>query len=901
MSRLRRYLGNDDCMNRGNIAIPLLFVFVGLLCANCGDSESAAGSEDGGDPDGGNDVDTGSGDADTDSDTDSDTDADTDTDSDSDTDSDTDSDSDSDTDTDTDADTDTDSDTDMDAGSGDGGQDGGEECIPEIVDCNIFCGKVPDTCTDDLHDCGGCDFDLVCDVVTNLCVPPLVTCEDLDADCGTIRNSCGVRLDCGYCPDDEECNPDTNKCINCTEPTCQDLGFECGMAWNGCGKPSNQVNKIDCTDCLTGTVCSPISNLCEPDCVPDDPEVICTLAELERGVDCGYISDECGGIVDCGSDCPDGEACGVRGVANRCDEPERPLECVVLGWECGELDSACSGTQDCGDCPDGEVCNSNHICGPPCESVTCGNAYAGQCGQQLDDGCGGNINCPCGAGLVCNATAPGVTGTCETLNTCNDYTTRLDGQPCSNGASPAFPRGDGADLTCPCQTGMICIDGGGNIVTGAETGTCCTNTSPCDGVHCTATNSCTSEVEYCCDLGTQWCDNNDNTCVDRLMCDEITYNAPIPPPGGFANGEAGAPCSDNDNPLFDDGSGDLMVCPCDPGLVCVDGDQTTPGYCCLNENDCDDTHLYDTDCRVPNSCGVEFQDQNCCPQSRCCIDSVCSDGNTCEDFTDGGVGEACSNQRHFPLCAPDAGATNNPRDLRCNCDPGLCCEQPDPDAGACIVTPVCDDTCEVYNGCTENDMDCCEADEYCDIGNDVCEVAETCDTIWHSSEHPDGDLGDYCSDSTNTNLPAGDGSDLACPCDTPPGWSNITCEGDSTTVMGVCECETNTCYCNNHGQSDGCGGTQDCPCPPTTPDCDTTTNPPSCCAPYECPTGAGEECGIPHYSCGDMVSCGCPDPYETCGGGDPPVANECGCTNASCVGKAGWVDNGCGGQMWCPV
>lgn len=145
--------------------------------------------------------------------------------------------------------------------------------------------------------------------------------------------------------------------------------------------------------------------------------------------------------------------------------------------------SVCSGTQDCVDCPDDEVCNSNHICGPLCEPETCASAYAGLCGQQLDDSCGGTIDCNCSGGLACSATTPGTTGICKALNNCADYTDGTEGALCSNGASPDFPRGDGYNLTCRCDGSMDFIDSGGNLVNGAQTGTCCQNTNNCDGIH----------------------------------------------------------------------------------------------------------------------------------------------------------------------------------------------------------------------------------------------------------------------------------------------------------------------------------------------------------------------------------------------------------------------------------
>jgi hypothetical protein len=547
------------------------------------------------------------------------------------------------------------------------------------------------------------------------------------------------------------------------------------------------------------------------------------------------------------------------------------------------------------DCPDDEVCNSNHICGPLCEPETCASAYAGLCGQQLDDSCGGTIDCNCSGGLACSATTPGTTGICKALNNCADYTDGTEGALCSNGASPDFPRGDGYNLTCRCDGSMDFIDSGGNLVNGAQTGTCCQNTNSCDGVHCTTTNSCTGEVDYCCNNATQWCDNGTNTCVDRLQCSEIYYDNPgSPPPNdGYADGTLNAPCSNGGNRLFDDGSGTLIACPCQGGLFCVDGDGATPGWCCENTNTCTNTPL-DENCMVPSSCAGE-DPEPCCDWNECCTAGrTCEDARTCDYYTDGTEGSACSRNNHFETC-PAGSTTSN--QIRCNCNSGLCCAQPDRDLdGTCVPNPQGDGTCQVWDPCRERNIDCCGANQYCDTGRDVCVDLLTCDDF-NIGGVPDGDLGDPCSSVPNENYPAGDGSYLACPCDWQPGWPNIACEGDSGTTIGTCSCTPNICTCANHSQGDGCGGIQDCPCPPALPVCDTSVNPPECCAPYECPTGAGGECGVVHNSCGQNITCGCPDEYETCGGGG--VDHVCGCTPDTCRGRTGTFPDSCGGEIIC--
>ena len=52
---------------------------------------------------------------------------------------------------------------------------------------------------------------------------------------------------------------------------------------------------------------------------PPSAAVVCAAAQAASGVNCGFISNGCGGIVDCdnvpGFGCPNGESCGVRGIA----------------------------------------------------------------------------------------------------------------------------------------------------------------------------------------------------------------------------------------------------------------------------------------------------------------------------------------------------------------------------------------------------------------------------------------------------------------------------------------------------------------------------------------------------------------------------------------------------------
>ena len=104
-----------------------------------------------------------------------------------------------------------------------------------------------------------------------------------------------------------------------------------------------------------------------------------------------------------------------------------------------------------------------------------------------------------------------------------------------------------------------------------------------------------------------------------------------------------------------------------------------------------------------------------------------------------------------------------------------------------------------------------------------------------------------------------------------------------------CKPEPNAILCA--GQcgivTNGCGDNLDCgPCP---------------CTPTTC-AAQGKNCGTVADGCGSTIDCGSCTPPNTCGGGDPGMANICGCApSGSCpVGaNCGTVSDGCGGVVTC--
>jgi hypothetical protein len=83
----------------------------------------------------------------------------------------------------------------------------------------------------------------------------LVTCEDLEAQCGLMSDGCGSMLDCGQCLENEECGIETpNQCTDtsCEASDCTSANAECGTIDDGCGR------MLDCGAC-EGTSCGVVA------------------------------------------------------------------------------------------------------------------------------------------------------------------------------------------------------------------------------------------------------------------------------------------------------------------------------------------------------------------------------------------------------------------------------------------------------------------------------------------------------------------------------------------------------------------------------------------------------------------------------------------------------------------
>jgi hypothetical protein len=804
-------------------------------------------------------------------------------------------------------------------------------CTPEVQSCTDLCGPVHDACTGVTFQCGACPTGLVCDLYgSHTCITPKVSCPELAAECGLTRDSCGNFVACGTCADTgKECDPDTNTCAACQAVTCQDLGYECGTAWLGCGPQSNTTVCGDCSE-KPGTVCNEVYHVCES-ATPSGKtnKELCDDAKAARGVECGIITNLNGGTIDCSQfdeyKCPAAQECGRRGIANRCDPFEPPLECTAAGYNCGTLASACGGSVSCGDCPVGEVCNmaagqTAGVCGPACSlpHKTCAADYAGMCGKQLDDNCWPKLDCDCPVDQVCSTSTPGQTGTCGAAKVCADYTTGATGQPCSNGAAPSFPKGDGSNLTCNCTSG-VCVTGPpGPVVGGATTGVCCVNTAVCPVDKCdsSVTDTCTGLPINCTCTGGKVCNTATDTCVTPSTC--ATYGA---------NGDPGNPCSIAANMSWPVGNGQFLTCPCDaPNGQCIQtGTPPKPlvsgsnqGVCCVNSATCGGVG---TACTVSDTCtGASI---NCVGNGQTCVGGMIQVALTCANTAPnrGTPGGACNDNVFY-----DNG-NGGAADFACPCTNGLTCiNDTAAMAGTCQAAATCATLApnrgNLGGGCNDNNFysdgvggkiscPCTGTGRRC-AGDTVsvegmCIDQNTCGTY-----NANGDQGNICSKNASASFPRGDGANLTCPCD--GGLYCITASAPSPEVTGG---NTGTCCtpaaaqvcgtsCNRTVVTNSCtGATSPCNCA-SNQYCDAPSN--GTCQPKKtCATlGKGGAEGNP---CNDNVfyddgsgggadlACPCDNsvkPNNRCINDSPGAEGTCQCVPTPCpTGLVGSFYNGC--------
>jgi hypothetical protein len=703
----------------------------------------------------------------------------------------------------------------------DSGDSGSNACLDASadvdIDCTGKCGPVKDPCTGAVKQCGGCTNALtadggdagprVCDLASNSCIVPKVTCTDLGAECGTVKNSCGEYLDCPDtnpkgCGAGKECDPDTHKCRDCQPVTCKDLGIECGSAWLGCGEdiPANYTDCGGCAPDADGGArkCNSVFHTCEPSCVPKSPQQLCDEAKTKKGVECGVISNGCGGTVNCdavqGYGCKNGESCGVRGIANRCDPKSTPDECKAQGKTCGEIPSACTGQKiKCGECAQGEICNANGVCGPPCTPKTCADFAQFECGT-FDDTCGGTVTCGSCTNGVCNNT----TKTCCATNTCSGTYAGQCGQDLPNGCGQSV-------LDCNCTNPTKCTLDGGVAASPptSTTGLCCTPRTTAFYAGQCGTN-----------LPNGCGQNNINVnCPDKGICVNNATGAPgNAPPNGTPGtcctpthtcaGQPAGSCTAVQNSCRPPGQ--MVTCSgnCNTGQSCTSGNCCTPPVCQGNGNENGECNVT----KPANGCGNDLT-CNCTGGRTCwCTDhqctsadgtGICKSALTCgSPAYNGKCGTALSNGIGGTIncgCGTDrVCSTNMPGQVgTCECANGLgapytCANVPNgPNTGG--------DQCGAFpNGCGGTLSCNCPSGQTCNTAANpnVCCTPSTC---------PAAGIGSPCGTISNNC-----GGTIPCGCPGGAGNENFTC------TAGTCQCVKDTCRGRTGPQPDRCGGTLQC-------------------------------------------------------------------------------------------
>ena len=84
------------------------------------------------------------------------------------------------------------------------------------------------------------------------------------------------------------------------------------------------------------------------------------------------------------------------GEGDACDDcDDKKMSCGA--YECGTLSENCGGIIDCAGCPAGYECNGN-----TCEKICNPRPCRGRCNVTVSDGCGKTTTCGgCGGGFLC--------------------------------------------------------------------------------------------------------------------------------------------------------------------------------------------------------------------------------------------------------------------------------------------------------------------------------------------------------------------------------------------------------------------------------------------------------------------------------------------------------------------
>jgi hypothetical protein len=251
--------------------------------------------------------------------------------------------------------------------------------------------------------------------------------------------------------------------------------------------------------CAAGQVQYPTGTCCTPK--------TCT----ELGNNCGSVSDECGGTLECGA-CTAPESCGGAGLDNRCG-------CTPAcdGKQCG-ADDGCGGTCQTGSCPVCQTCS-----GGVCQPVV------------SDPACDGDQAC---VGGVCQAVCLPLFTECASVDQCCQETPTLCEnilpdlkwccRPLLGSCADVPPEMQGGNVCCPVEgqinnpicVGDVCCLGAANSC--SSTDQCCQSPEPLQCVNiplCGPLGS--SGGNRCCKPTGAPCQNNHCECCDGYCVDGV--------------------------------------------------------------------------------------------------------------------------------------------------------------------------------------------------------------------------------------------------------------------------------------------------------------------------------------------------------------------------------------------
>jgi hypothetical protein len=414
------------------------------------------------------------------------------------------------------------------------------KCTPTTCKAqHANCGVIADGCGKSLE-CGECESGAKCSIVdVNQCTVLKDLCKPLSKDdackgkeCGVEGDGCGGTFECGTCAEGQACGQkDPFQCgkipastdENCAAKidSCKSVNVSCGKISNGCG------GIIDCDEetggCKDGLACNAKNVCAEPTaCEPIAKADACDGR-------CGVVSNGCGvevndGVIECPA-CPDGQACGAGGVANKCGSADDACQKIAKAdacgdKECGAASDGCAGSYSCGTCGDGEVCRAGvceATCTPSDKATACGDK---ECGF-VSDLCGGVYECgtcadaeTCGLqeAFQCAATPPTECVPREAAAACEGKECGVVFDGCGTEAANMIDCGNLGDAgSNGCADGEFC-----GVVTPYQ----------CDGAdavqpNCTPATSC-ADLGWECGIAIDDCGNVFDCSTEGRSCDAMT-------------------------------------------------------------------------------------------------------------------------------------------------------------------------------------------------------------------------------------------------------------------------------------------------------------------------------------------------------------------------------------------